>query len=98
MAFTIAVDQPPAFTTPRGVTFKRGAKHTFTFRTTGYPAATLAKIGALPRGVTFKAGRNGTATLSGRPPRTDKARTWVLRITARSAAGTVRETFKLKIS
>lgn len=96
--FTITVDQPPAFTTARSVTFKRGARHTFTFRTTGYPAASLSKSGALPKGVTFKAGRDGTATLSGKPPRTDKAHTWTLTITAKNAGGTVRETFKLKIT
>ncbi|HEY2316085.1 MAG TPA: putative Ig domain-containing protein, partial [Streptosporangiaceae bacterium] len=76
----------------------RTRPHTFTFRTTGFPAATLSERGALPSGVTFKAGPGGTAVLAGRPPRADRGKTYVITVTARNGVGAaVRQTFRLTI-
>jgi hypothetical protein len=76
----------------------RTRRHTFTFRTTGFPAATLSERGALPSGVTFKAGPGGTAVLAGRPPRADRGKTYVITVTARNGVGAaVRQTFRLTI-
>jgi large repetitive protein len=98
-AFTLTVDQAPAFTSAASATFKAGSKHTFTFRTSGYPAAKLSRSGSLPKGVTFKAGSNGTATLTGEAPRADQGKTYVLKISASNGVvGTVHQTFRLKIS
>jgi len=49
--------------------------------------------------VTFKAASNGTATLSGRAPRADRGKTYVLKITATNGVGAaIHQTFRLKIS
>lgn len=98
-AFTLTVDQAPAFTSAASTTFKASSKHTFTFRTSGYPAAKLSRSGSLLKGVTFKAGSNGTATLTGNPPRADRGKTYVLKITASNGVGgAIHQTFHLKIS
>jgi hypothetical protein len=97
-AFTITVDQPPAFTSASHVSFGTGRSHTFTFRTSGFPAATLSERGALPSGVTFKAGPNGTAVLVGRPPRADIGKVYRIVVTARNGVGVaVRQVFRLTV-
>jgi YVTN family beta-propeller protein len=97
-AFTITVDQPPAFTSASHVAFGTGRSHTFTFRTSGFPAATLSERGALPSGVTFKAGPNGTAVLVGRPPRADIGKVYVITVTARNGVGAaVTQRFRLTV-
>jgi YVTN family beta-propeller protein len=50
--FALTVNQPPAFTSARQATFSAGKRHTFTVRTSGYPAAKLSERGALPKGIT----------------------------------------------
>jgi large repetitive protein len=98
-AFTMTVNQPPAFTTARQASFSAGKRHTFTIRTSGYPAAKLSYRGALPKGITFKAGPNGTAVVAGTPPRADKGKTFKITITAGNGIGsTIHETFSLKIT
>lgn len=98
-AFTLTVDQAPAFTFTRHATFKDRSRHTFTVRTSGYPAAKLSERGALPKGITFKAGRNGTAVLAGTPPRADKGKTFRFTISAGNGIGPrIHETFTLKIT
>jgi large repetitive protein len=98
-AFTLTVKQPPAFTSARSTTFATGIRHTFSFRTTGYPTAKLSERGSLPRGITFKAGRDGTAVLAGIPARTDRHRTYDITVTASNGVGSaIHETFRLKIT
>jgi YVTN family beta-propeller protein len=98
-AFTLKVNEAPAFTSPSTAAFSAGRRHTFTFRTTGFPAATLSEQGALPSGITFKAGAGGTAVISGRPPRADRGKTYVITVSARNGVGaTVHQTFHLKIT
>ncbi len=97
--FSLTVDQPLAFTSVRQAQFRRGTKHTFTFRTSGFPHAQLSERGRLPKGVTFRAGQNGTAVLAGDPARGDARRTYVITVIARNSAGSVvRETFRVKVS
>jgi DNA-binding beta-propeller fold protein YncE len=98
-AFTLTVDQSPAFTSARHATFRAAARNAFTFRTTGFPAARLSERGRLPAGVRFVARSNGTAVLAGDPPRADRGRTFTITITAANGVGQpVRETFTLRIS
>ena len=98
-AFTLTVNQPPAFTSARQASFLAGKRHTFAIRTSGYPAAKLSHRGALPKGITFKAGPNGTAVVAGTPPRADKGKTFKITITAGNGIGsTIHETFSLKIT
>src|SRR5262249_5515991 len=70
-AFTLTVDAAPAFTSARRATFRHGVRNKFTIRTTGFPTAKLSEHGKLPKGVHFRAAGNGTAVLSGLPPRAD---------------------------
>jgi large repetitive protein len=98
-AFTLTVDQKPAFTSARSATFRVGRSRTFTFRTTGFPAATLSERGPLPAGIRFRATANGTAELSGRAARADRGKTYVITVVARNGVGAaVRETFRLKVT
>jgi YVTN family beta-propeller protein len=98
-AFTVNVNQTPAFTSPSTAAFRAGRRHTFTFRTTGFPAATLSEHGHLPAGITFKAGPGGTAVVSGRAPRADRGKTYVITISASNGIGAVvHQTFHLKIT
>jgi hypothetical protein len=98
-AFTATVDQAPAFTSARSVTFRAGRLRKFTFRTTGFPAATLSERGRLPSGVRFKRQSGGTALLEGRASRADRGKTYVITVIARNGVGAaVRETFRLKVS
>ena len=68
-AFTLTVNEAPAFTSAAGATFVVGAAGSFTVATTGFPAiSTIARTGdALPGGVTYTDLGNGTATLAGTP-------------------------------
>jgi hypothetical protein len=68
--FSLAVDQPPGFSSSSNVTFISGVANTFTIRTTGYPLPAISETGALPAGVTLVDNGNGTATLSGTPSAT----------------------------
>ncbi|HTC64977.1 MAG TPA: putative Ig domain-containing protein [Candidatus Saccharimonadales bacterium] len=52
-AFTLTVNQAPAFTSANAATFYIGAQDTFSVTSTGSPAPTLAEAGFLPTGVTL---------------------------------------------
>jgi hypothetical protein len=71
----------------------------FTVKTTGYPAPSLTKTGALPAGVTFTnntATSAGTATISGTPT---AGGVFTLKITAKNNAATsTAQTFTLTVS
>ena len=98
-AFMLTVDQAPAFTSARSVTFKAGHFRRFIVRTTGFPAATLAERGRLPAGLRFRPRANGTAVLAGRATRADRGKTFRITITARNGVGgAVHEIFKLKVA
>jgi YVTN family beta-propeller protein len=98
-AFTLTVDQAPAFTSARSATFKAGHFGRFILRTTGFPAATLSERGRLPAGMRFRARGNGTAVLAGRAPRADRGKTFRITITASNGVGgAVHQIFRLKVS
>jgi hypothetical protein len=98
-AFTLTVDQAPAITSARSATFRVAHLRRFTFRTTGFPAATLSERGRLPTGVRFRARGNGTALLAGRTIRAGRGKTYVITVIARNGVGpAVRETFRLKVA
>ena len=65
--FTLTVNMAPAITSANNTTFTVGTAGSFTVTTTGFPATTLGRSGALPAGVTFTDNGNGTATLAGTP-------------------------------
>jgi Putative Ig domain len=56
----------------------------------------LTLVGTLPSGVTFVDNGNGTATLSGTPA-AGTAKTYALKITAKSTAGSVTQSFSLVV-
>jgi hypothetical protein len=67
-AFTLNVQQPPAFTSASADTFVVGTPDSFTVTTTGFPVPNVTQSGALPAGITFTPGTNvlgGTATQTG---------------------------------
>jgi DNA-binding beta-propeller fold protein YncE len=66
-AFTLTVDQAPAITSAGKAAFRPGVSHTFTVRTTGYPAAKVTERDSLPRGLRFAASKNGTTVITGKP-------------------------------
>ncbi len=65
--FTLTVRQAPAVTSATSFTFTAGTFGTFTVATSGVPAPSIARGGALPSGITFVDNGNGTGTLSGTP-------------------------------
>ncbi len=65
--FTLTVDQSAAIISANSTLFLVGSAGSFTVTTSGTPAPSLTKTGALPNGVTFTDNGNGTATLSGTP-------------------------------
>ena len=67
-AFTLTVDEAPAFSSATSTTFTVGTAGSFSVTTTGYPTPVLTlTAGTLPPGVTFVDNGDGTATLSGTP-------------------------------
>jgi large repetitive protein len=73
-AFTLLVNQPPAFTNPATATFVVGTAGSFTISTSGVPTVSVIGLsGTLPAGITFTDNGNGTATLSGTPTGTGGA-------------------------
>jgi large repetitive protein len=98
-AFTLTVDQAPAFTSAPSATFRVRRSRTFTIRTTGFPAATLSERGRLPAGIRFRATGDGTATLAGRATRADRGKTYLITVIARNGVGAaVRQAFRLKVT
>ena len=98
-AFTLTVAAPgaPVITSAPGTTVTAGTGMTpFTITTTGYPAPSLTKTGALPSGVTFTDNGNGTATISGNP-RATAGGTYIDTITAKNNQGTVTQAFTLTV-
>ncbi|HUB38050.1 MAG TPA: putative Ig domain-containing protein [Streptosporangiaceae bacterium] len=97
--FTLTVRQQPAFISAATTRFRTGKHHTFRITTSGYPAPRLTERGQLPKGLSLKIYRNGTATLTGTPRRSDKQRTYILKLTATNATGkTATQTFRLRLN
>ncbi len=63
-AFSLIVDQAPAFTSANSTTFTVGLAGTFDVTASGFPAVTFGETGALPTGVSFS---DATGVLSGTP-------------------------------
>jgi DNA-binding beta-propeller fold protein YncE len=85
----LTVDEQASFASAGHVTFTAGIQKTFTIRTWGFPAPHLTVSGKLPAGLKLRLGRGGTATLTGRPARSDAWHTYRLTITARNDIGRI---------
>jgi hypothetical protein len=93
-AFTVILNQTPAFTSANNATFPYEAPNSFTVTTAGYPAASLAVKGALPAGVTFVDNHNGTGTLAGKP---SAGGTFAVVFSATNVVGTATQNFSLNV-
>ena len=89
---TLTVVGAPAFTSANSTTFQIGAANSFTFTSSGFPAATysLASGDTLPTGVSLTG-----AVLSGTPT---SAATVTLHVTATNSVGSDMQTFSLTIN
>ncbi|MEO7911224.1 MAG: Ig-like domain-containing protein [Roseiflexaceae bacterium] len=84
--FALTIREAPAITSTPSTAFEIGASEIFTVTASGYPTATLAKLGTLPLGITFVDNGNGTGTLSGTPSGPGGA--YPLSFSATNAVGT----------
>jgi hypothetical protein len=91
-AFTLTVNQKPAFTSAATYSGRLLRAFSFTVSTSAYPVAQLS-VSGLPLGVSFRNNGNGTGTLSGFPLFRG---TVVLTFTAKNAVGTTTQSFSLK--
>jgi DNA-binding beta-propeller fold protein YncE len=87
-ALTIIVDQATAFTSADHAAFRAGVRHSFTVRTSGFPAARVTERGKLPRGLHFISRGNGQAILSGKPARSARERRYRIILSATNGTGT----------
>jgi hypothetical protein len=94
-AFTLTVNQAPAFTSANSATFVVGTSGSASITATGSPSPTITESGTLPSGVSFTTG-TGSATLAGAPA-AGTAGTYTLTITATNSAGTATQTFTLTV-
>jgi hypothetical protein len=92
-AFRLTVAQAPAVTSRRSAKAVHGYAFSFTFKSTGYPMATITRSGSV-KGMTFTARSNGTGTLSGIPT---KAGTYRLAIRAKNSVGSATQRFTLTV-
>jgi large repetitive protein len=65
--FTLTVNEAPTITSAAAASFVVGDSNSFTFTTSGFPAAALSESQSLPSGLHFLDNGDGTATLSGIP-------------------------------
>jgi YVTN family beta-propeller protein len=72
--FELTIDQSPEVTSPDHVSFKSGRHNTFTIRTSGYPVAAVTEKGKLPHWLRFEPRKDGTALITGEPPRGEHRR------------------------
>jgi len=94
-AFTLTVNNAPAFTSAATLTETAGTAFTFTVNTTGFPTPTLS-AGSLPAGLSFSDNGNGTGTLSGSTA--VGAGTYSVPITAANAGGNASQTIALTVN
>jgi len=94
-AFTLTVNQTPAFGSANRTTFQAGVANSFTVSAIGFPTPALTEVGALPVGVSFIDNHNGTATLSGIATTSG---TSSITLTASNAVGTATQSFSLTVA
>jgi DNA-binding beta-propeller fold protein YncE len=87
--FTLVVDHAPSINSARTAVFHHGVYSRFRITTVGFPVPALTEKGRLPRGFSFWASRNGTATISGKPTRSQRGRRFTVKIFARNSIGQV---------
>ncbi len=83
-AFTLIVNEAPAFTSANTIAFTVGTAGSFTVTASGHPAPALSLTGALPSGVTFTA---ATGKLAGTPA-AGTGGSYALTFTATNGVGT----------
>ena len=93
-SFKLTVAQAPAVTSGKSAKAVHGHAFSFTFKSTGYPMATITGRGSVT-GMTFTTKSNGTATLSGKSTKSGK---YKLAITAKNSVGSASQTFTLTVS
>ena len=93
-AFTLTVDNTPAFTSSASVTETAGTAFTYTVGATGYPTPAFS-AGTLPSGVSFSDNGNGTGSLSGTTAVV--AGTYTVTVTAKNAGGSTSQTITLTV-
>jgi hypothetical protein len=94
--FTIVLRSAPAFTSANNATFAYGVPNSFKVTTTGFPAPSLSKSGALPPGVTFIDNGDGSGTLAGTPALASGA--FPLVLSATNAVTTTTQNFTLTVA
>jgi hypothetical protein len=88
----------PVITSADGTVFTASVSGSFNVTTSGFPTPVLAEGGTLPAGVTFTDNGNGTATLSGTPPK-EWVGTYPITITASNGFGPVAsQSFTLQVN
>jgi hypothetical protein len=75
-----------------------GTAFSFTVNTTGFPVPVITENGKLPKGLTFTDNGDGTATISGTAPTTDKDKSYVLHLKAANSGGKSKQTFTLTLT
>jgi hypothetical protein len=94
-AFTVTVNQAPAFTSANGAGFTAGSPGAFQVSATGFPAPVLSESGALPAGVTF----NPATGILGGTPAPGSAGTYPVSFSAGNGVGNaVSQTFTLTVN
>jgi YVTN family beta-propeller protein len=89
--------QGPAFTSSPSATEPSGARFAFTVTASGSPAPRITWTGRLPTGVRLTDNGDGSATISGTPPKAAAGR-YPLTLTASNANGTATQAFTLTIT
>jgi hypothetical protein len=94
-----AVTSPAAtITSGNSANVVAGTAFSFTVDTTGVPVPAITEKGKLPKGLTFTDNGDGTATISGTAPTTDKDKTYVLHLKATNSGGKSKQTFTLALT
>jgi hypothetical protein len=93
-SFLLTINSGLAVTSAATDTATAGGAFSFKVTTTGTPAPTLDRSGALPAGVSFTDNGDGTGTLAGTPT---AAGSFPLTFTARNATGTTSQAFRLTV-
>ena len=96
-SFVLTVSAKPTITTAASATATDGSGFTFTVKTTGAPAPTLAEAGALPQGLSWTDNGNGTATLAGTPG-VGQGGVYRLTYTAANIFGSAAQSFTLAVN
>jgi hypothetical protein len=92
-SFTLTVDEAPAITSASQATATAGSALSFQISTTGFPAPSFTRTGALPKGLAFS-GSAGTITGT---PNTGTSGSYPITITAKNTSGTVTQAFTLTV-